>query len=451
MRAYITFAAVLVGVAVGLGIDHPNATGSSLGGVPGRRGTLWVANRVTNSVAVFDVVRGKAIAIVPVGRQPNSVVVVPQAQKAYVTDEGSNQVSVISLMTREVASRIAVESRPHHIRASKDGRRVYVSEFGTNKIAVIDTTADRVVAEYTTHPSDAARNHSSWITDDGRTLLLVNEGANAITALNAATGALGFTLPVGNRPSEVIASRNGKRAWVSIRGGENKLKAIDVARGRVTGEVTLPNQPDTLQLTPNERFLMVALRGSPAQLSVVDVRNLTVVTTIDLAGAGTVAGHNWLSADGRYSFVTYEDVFSPGIAVVDHRTQRVVDRWSYPGEGSPHGVFYNDPAATDGPVMTLSREPVPVRRSGIARLTLSCAAQSVGFCTGTLRLALGAESRFSLRPAQTRSVSVRLSKPARNRLHRARRLRVRTVATAQDQLGNVRRTEQMITFVAARL
>jgi Lactonase, 7-bladed beta-propeller len=171
---------------------------------------------------------------------------------------------------------------------------------------VINTTTDALIAEYDTHPSAAARNHSSWITRDRKTLYLVNEGVNEVTAINASTGKMIFSLAVGNRPSEVLVAPGGRTAYVSVRGSENKIKAIDLKKHAVVGEVSLGQQPDTLQLTPNGKLLLVGMRGLPAELDVVAVPSLTVVAAVTVAEAGTLAGHNWISANGRYSFISYE-------------------------------------------------------------------------------------------------------------------------------------------------
>jgi hypothetical protein len=53
----------------------------------------------------------------------------------------------------------------------------------------------------------------------------------------------------------------------------------------------------------------------------------------------TIAGHQWTSPDGRYTFAAYEGGSSPGIAVIDHRLgNRVVATLPYPGR--PHGVEF---------------------------------------------------------------------------------------------------------------
>jgi len=85
--------------------------------------------------------------------------------------------------------------------------------------------------------------------------------------------------------------------------------------------------------------LTVGLRSSPAQLAVVDTSTLQfeLVTLSPPGETTTIAGHQWTSPNGRYTFAAYEGGAAPGVAVIDHAdANRVVQRLEYPGR--PHGV-----------------------------------------------------------------------------------------------------------------
>lgn len=123
--------------------------------------------------------------------------------------------------------------------------------------------------------------------------------------------------------------------------GENKVKLLDVATRSITREVTVGTQPDTLQLTPDGRLLIVGLRGQPAQLAFIDTSTFSLLRTVTIAGAGTTAAHEWLSASGRYTFAVFEGP-GAGVAVVENGTGAVVRTDPYPGGGRPHGVYATD-------------------------------------------------------------------------------------------------------------
>jgi hypothetical protein len=112
---------------------------------------------------------------------------------------------------------------------------------------------------------------------------------------------------------------------------------IDLEHQVVTATIPLGPLPDTLQLSKNEKQLTVGLRGTPAQLAVVDTRTLTF-QTVTIGGAGTIAGHEWTSPDGRTTFAAFEGP-GAGVAVIDHRQgNAVVQTLDYPGR--PHGLIF---------------------------------------------------------------------------------------------------------------
>jgi YVTN family beta-propeller protein len=315
----------------------------------GPRGTVWVTNQTLNTVAAFDARTGTLLGTFKVGAKPIGIVAPPRTGKVYVSNESDDTISVIDKATG-TGSTIAVGDGPHHMVHSVSGRSVWFGEFNSNTIGSIDTSNGgyrRLVAS----ASPTAKTHAVWIGRHSRTVYAVNSEADTFTALRAATGTpRWFDLPVGDQPSEVLVTPNGRTAYLSIR-GEDKIAVYDLARRlpRKTGEVAVGDQPDTLQLTPDKRTLVVALRGSftsptgvAARVDLVDTRRLRV-TTVWIAGA-TTTGHQWLSPDGRWTFVAIESAAGssppPGVAVIDNRRAKVVATWAYPGGGRPHGVYF---------------------------------------------------------------------------------------------------------------
>jgi hypothetical protein len=158
---------------------------------------------------------------------------------------------------------------------------------------------------------------------------------NELSALNPRTGALRWTMTV---PAihELVVTRDGETAYASCR-AVSELRVIDLERQMITATIALGPLPDTLQLSKNEKQLTVGLRGTPAQIAVVDTRTLTS-ETVTIGGAGTIAGHQWTSPNGRYTFAAFEGP-GAGVAVVDHRRgNAIVQTLDYPGR--PHGLIF---------------------------------------------------------------------------------------------------------------
>ena len=136
---------------------------------------------------------------------------------------------------------------------------------------------------------------------------------------------------------ELAVTHDGKTAYVSRRSA-NRLAVIDLENQTFQDVLTLA-LPDTLRLTANEKLLTVGLRTSPAQLAVVDTETFAF-EPVTLSAPGettTIAGHQWTSRDGGYTFAAFEGGANPGIAVIDHRGgNSIVQRLSY--SGRPHGI-----------------------------------------------------------------------------------------------------------------
>jgi YVTN family beta-propeller protein len=356
MRTTILLAGSLAGAAVAAALVLATASASP-GNIPS--GTIWVTERTVggqSSVAAIDSRTGDSRGITPVGDAPIGITAPNGLDKAYSADENANQISVIDADTVQVIDTIptGAGSRPHHVMASRNGRFIYVGEYNTNKVGVIDTSVDENVADYPASFNPNAKTHAVWITPNGKDLYATNEGTvqagpGTFSKLDARTGELIWEHPVGNRPSEVLV--DGDTAFVSVR-NDNVIRAYDVSGERPVfiGQAEANFMPDTLSLTNDKRTLIVGLRGTPARMAFIDTHTLT---TEYLSLPGVTTGHQWLSRNGRDTFIALEGspvppTTSGSVAVVDNRERELVTTYPYPnGKPRPHGVFY-EPGSSGG-------------------------------------------------------------------------------------------------------
>lgn len=302
-------------------------------------GSLWVVNRDKGEVTVFDAATGVARATIPTGPGAHEVALSRRTRRAYVTNEFEDTLSVIS--TRTLAQRkIAAGPRPHHLEPSGDGRSMLVGLVGANRVAAVDTATDRL-REYVSSANPAARAHSAYRARGSDTIYVPHETGDEVTAIDAETGVIEFSVGGIVQASEVLPDRKERRLYVTAR-GEGKVKVIDLATHAVVREVAVGPQPETLLLTPDQRTLIVSLRGTPAQLAFVDTHSLTVIATVPIAGADTFGDLAAMSRDGRWVFATFDRGAggTGGVAVIDAYRREVVRTWSYPGTGRPHGIAY---------------------------------------------------------------------------------------------------------------
>ncbi len=299
-----------------------------------RAGTVWVVNRDKGEVTTFDAGSGMPLSTMPTGAGAHEVAISDRERKAYVTNENENTISILS--TRTLASqKIELGPRPHHAEPSRDGEMILVGLVGTNRVAAIDADTDQV-REYKSSTNVAARAHGPSLSRG--TIYVAHETGDEVTGIDAESEAIELSVGGILQPSEVLPDRRGL-LYVSAR-GEGRVKVIDLDSRSVVDEVTVGTQPEAMLLTRDRRTLIVTMRGTPAQLAFVDTRSLTVTGVVPLGGADTFGDLAAMSKDGRFVYATFDRGTTGvgGVAVVDVKRRLVVDIWSYPGVGRPHGI-----------------------------------------------------------------------------------------------------------------
>src|SRR3954454_22075966 len=303
-------------------------------------GTIWAANRAADTIRGFDAATGDVVATVPMapGSQPGDLAFAKG--KLYVAEEmgAAPAIAIVDARTAEVLSRIPmpVGSRPHHVHTSSGGNLVSVGLYGTDRVAVVDTATDELLGAWDTDPSSTAnRAHAGVFSNDGSTLYVASDVTSKLIALDPRTGEILWTATVPNA-HELAVTHDGKTAYVSGRTA-GTLRMVGLETHEVVGNVDIwtNTMPDTLQLSANEKLLTVVLRSTPAQIAMVDTATFDF-TKVTIGGPGSVAGHQWMSSSGRFTFAAHEGA-DAGIAVIDHdQGNAIVQQLSYPGR--PHGV-----------------------------------------------------------------------------------------------------------------
>lgn len=355
----------------------------------GINGTIWVANRETDIVRGFDAATGRFVRDIHLTSDSGAKAsdLTYARGKLYVSEElGTNPSVTIVDPSRPAGSEILLRissARPHHMHSSDVIHRdlghegilpcsysttlVAYGVYSTYRVGVIDARTDKKLGEWVTSKNSAARSHAGVFgppTPAGNlTLYVANDTTNELSAIDPWDGSPKWTSPEDgtlkplNVPAahELVVSRDGKTAYVSGRSA-SVIHVVDLETPDRIGKIIFTDPlspdgaplsllPDTLQLTAHERMLTVGLRVLPAKIAVIDLAealagNYDRVTyeIVTIGGANTLAGHQWTSPDGHYTFAAFEGP-NAGVAVIDHRrNNEVVERLPFPGK--PHGVTF---------------------------------------------------------------------------------------------------------------
>lgn len=183
---------------------------------------LYVAENLSNKVAVIDLASKQVVAKIEVGEYPYDCLVAPDGKRVYVSNWGARNVGVIDTATNKVIGAIATGDHPNDLEITRNGKTLYVANANSNTVSVIDTIQMKEIEAISTalHPKSpiGSTPNALALSPNERTLYVANADNNNVAVIDVAvrrkSEVEGF-IPTGWYPAAVRASKDGKRLFVA--------------------------------------------------------------------------------------------------------------------------------------------------------------------------------------------------------------------------------------------
>lgn len=207
------------------------STGAAVSGVAvSKDGRILVAtNFMNDSISVVDTLTRKVVkeiklfqpgSTVATGEYPYYVAVASDpkgaASKAFVSSQRDNEVLAVNLATNAI-TRIPVGEQPNKLLLSADQTRLYVANGNSDTISVVDTRSNQVVRSLAVSRSGdfykGSIPNSLALSPDQKTLYVTLAGENAIALINLSNGQVDGRIPTGWYPNSVSVSFSGRTLY----------------------------------------------------------------------------------------------------------------------------------------------------------------------------------------------------------------------------------------------
>jgi YVTN family beta-propeller protein len=161
--------------------------------------------------------------------------------------------------------------------------------------------------------------HGLAISPDGSKVFVASDKTGNFQVVDARTGRITGTLPLGNDPNQMTLTRDGKFAYVPMR-GESKVAVVELDPLRLAKKLDVPAGPhDGYTSADGSRIYIGAQYGSA--VIVIDPKSQSVLYNIPVpAGARPLEP----SPDGKTIYVALSKLL--GFVVVDPVTRKVTRR-----------------------------------------------------------------------------------------------------------------------------
>ncbi|HLY18989.1 MAG TPA: alkaline phosphatase family protein [Bryobacteraceae bacterium] len=175
-----------------------------------RRGNyLYVAENLSDTLAVVDAATSRVVARFPTDHYPYAVEAASDG-RVYVSAWGADTVSVFQARADgalETAGKLRVGSRPSALLSNASGSRLFVALAATDQVAVVDTARQKVLRYLSdpapTGPSEGSTPNALALSGDESKLFVAEADNNAIAVLNV-SGSLNGRIPTDWYPTAVM-------------------------------------------------------------------------------------------------------------------------------------------------------------------------------------------------------------------------------------------------------
>lgn len=285
---FLSIGALLVGLcAAGMApylrlahIRHPK-TGALLV-VPGKDGSAtllhngWRIEPAGRSLPTGDMLMGGSLS--------------PDGKLYAIVNAGynANALHLVDVATEKEVASLPLVRTWNGLVWRKDGQKLFVAggmSGGTNDIYVVEKGTDGVwkrapSLKLTGADADKMCVAGLALSQDQKTLFALNNGDDALYALDASNGDPRTRLPVGDHPVACRLSADGKRLYIANWGGSEvaEVDTSDPEHPTLLGHIPTGAHPNDLTLSSDERLFVTC--GNDDSVSVYDLKARKPLETI---------------------------------------------------------------------------------------------------------------------------------------------------------------------------
>ena len=172
----------------------PNTSGVHGVAIAPEFGRGFVSNGHASTVTIFDLKTLKPIADVPTGQKPDGIIYDPATKRVFAFNGGSNSATAIDAATGKVAGTVDLGGGPEFAAADGSG---YVFNNLEDESQVLKINARDLKVEQR-WPAAPCSSPSSMAMDRATRRLFIGCRSKAMAVLNADTGKVITTLPIGD-------------------------------------------------------------------------------------------------------------------------------------------------------------------------------------------------------------------------------------------------------------
>ncbi|MEC5215433.1 YVTN family beta-propeller protein [Actimicrobium sp. GrIS 1.19] len=296
---------------------------------PAQSSVVVVLNSRDATVSLIDQDTFKEIDTFSVGKEPHHLMATPDNKSLIVASATGDQLIFLDPVTGRIQRSIKDIADPYQIGFSPDQKWFVANALRLDRVDIYHYDGrDMKLAKRIALPK--LPSHMAF-TADSSTVFITQQGSDQISAIDLATQAVKWTMPVGKLPAGIALTPDGQYLLVGIMGSDY-VEVIDWRKQKTVKRIKAGAGTHNFQSMNDGRHMFVSNRVSNS-INIIDMIKLENVGTINVPGGPDCME---LTADGKTLWATLRWIKK--VAVIDVASRKVIKL--IPVGRSPHGVYF---------------------------------------------------------------------------------------------------------------
>lgn len=297
------------------------------------RGKLYIVNKRSTDITVFDLFKGKEVAQIPITIESHEAITTLN-NKVVVTNYGEiardgNRIKVINTKTNKVEKTIDLKGkiRTNGIVDYLEPNKVAVIDYASNYLYVLNIKTDSIEKQIKTKQK---KSHLLVLHPTKQLAYVTNMKSNSVSVINLVTNNVVKIIPCGLTTESIDITPNGSEIWVTNKNG-NTITIINTSTYEIIDTLSTGDEPLKVKFSIDGKYCLVA-NASDGSISVYNQYSKKQIKTIRIPGKNKIFErilyhtprpvNILMHPNGLYAFVANSNARK--IEVIDMKTFTIV-------------------------------------------------------------------------------------------------------------------------------
>lgn len=297
-------------------------------------GKLYIVNKLSRDIQVFDLFAGEEIAEIPIDMQAHEVIVAQNENSIIVTDYGDrtskgNTLKIISTKTNSIDRTITIKGsmKANGLVKMAEPHKIGLVDYVSNNLSILNLETDNIEKQV---PTEQKKSHLGVLHPTKPLAYITHMQSNSVSVIDLKTEKVVKIIPCGLTTESIDITPDGLEVWVTNKNG-NSITVIDTVTNTVLDTLVTGNEPLKIKFSIDGKYALVA-NANDGSISIYDRYSKEQIKTINIPGKHTLTErilyhtprpvNILMHPNGTYAFIANSNASK--IEVIDMKSFEIV-------------------------------------------------------------------------------------------------------------------------------